>query len=541
MITVEDVNGITYPNHVKLEYIEIDTSKIGTNDFTNVKYDFVTVSRSTNSNHIEYIFKVENKNWRGAYIMLNPNREFASGGNYIPLTNSIIYTTTQTSIILVLLIQRVGSFNFREYNIMLLSSNVVDIYLNELGTTKIVYFYYFLNKQKVTGALPIDTIGLKEWRNISWNIVLKKTDFQFNCTQSLVVGKVNKVFLGTDSDYKPNGALVGSYAPVITVDYGGETLPVQYDSTNNDYYFNLDLTDKTSTGKVRFTVNVATNDVLNASSADVVLDSDYELINSVSKFNSFVKTGGVGRLGANIGLTADIAINKDVYIIGNDKSIDLTGHSIIVNSDKSFKAENTVFTGGTPCITQYTDSKVELTDCTVTGCTGIGSVIKCDIDLTSLDNPNDFTTVLNGCTFSDNTNMILHSGDLNVNNCTVDGAIGNSKYPYFLYQVDGTATLIANTFNIEKDSRITSDIGFNSCIFMVGETAIINGLSHSEWQDNGLTSFLESPQFNRSTVDLTYYYDLIMDYITMTASNGYCHAVSGEDFVFKANVTVRRD
>ena len=82
---------------------------------------------------------------------------------------------------------------------------------------------------------------------------------------------------------------------------------------------------------------------------------------------------------------------------------------------------------------------------------------------------------------------------------------------------------------------------FNSCIFICGETAIVNGYSHEELQQNNISSFITSPQNNTSKINVTYYYPAVEDYITLESSKGYCHACSGIDFVFKNNVTARRE
>ena len=41
-------------------------------------------------------------------------------------------------------------------------------------------------------------------------VKLLKSDFQFQCTDNLIIGKVNTVRLGTLADYLPNGDMVGT-------------------------------------------------------------------------------------------------------------------------------------------------------------------------------------------------------------------------------------------------------------------------------------------------------------------------------------------
>ena len=284
---------------------------------------------------------------------------------------------------------------------------------------------------------------------------------------------------------------------------------------------------------------VDTNDVLNATETEVTLNSSFETINNESKLITLFKNGGIGRLGSNITLTNDLTISKDVLIIGNTKTINMNSHKIIVPTDKTFKSENTVYTNGYNTIQQHTSSTVELTDCTFTNCTGLGSVIDCQLDIESLEVENDFITNITGCTFTNNDMCILHGGELNIENCTVTGKIGNPSYPYFLYQTDGNAIILQSDFTLQSDTQISTDIEFNSCIFVCGETAIINGYDHSQLQNNNITAFTTT-QRNTSRINVTYYYPTISDYITLESSKGYCHSVSDIDFIFKSNVNVSR-
>jgi hypothetical protein len=333
--------------------------------------------------------------------------------------------------------------------------------------------------------------------------------------------------------------MIGSNVPNITVKYGDIYIPVRYDTSLNDYVFDIDLTSKQTESKVRFNVLIEANDVINATETEVTLNSSFETINNETKLQTLFRNGGIGRLGANITLTNDLTISKDVLIIGNTKTINMNSHKIIVPTDKTFKSENTVYTNGYNTIQQHTNSTVELTDCTFTNCTGLGSVIDCQLDMESLEVENDFTTNITGCTFNNNDLCILHGGELNIENCTVTGKIGNPSYPYFLYQTDGNAVILQSNFSLSSDSQISTDIEFNSCIFVCGETATINGYDHSQLQNNNITAFTTT-QRNTSSINVTYYYPTISDYITLESSKGYCHSVSDVDYVFKSNVTVRR-
>ena len=133
----------------------------------------------------------------------------------------------------------------------------------------------------------------------------------------------------------------------------------------------------------------------------------------------------------------------------------------------------------------------------------------------------------------------MHGGNLMVDNCLVRSPrIIDSEYSFFLYQVDGEATITNSQFSIAD--TFNQDVMFGASLFMIGETAIVNGKNHEEWSNNNQTDFLTIPYNNQSIVNLTYYYDLIEANIHLQSSNGYCHSCSGLDYVFKNNVNVSR-
>lgn len=539
-LTLEDINGAIQSHSVKVHYHEIDTSKIGDTDFTDVKYDFCTITRIYRNNKYYFYVTVNNDLWTGGYYVLKTNHEkLKSTDGY---DDGVLYidANQEPCIIIGLVLQSGYEFDDRKINKKWLDSNIVPITLNELNTSKSIRVLHFQSGEEETYSLECDVVGVKDTpHSINAIIVLIKTDFQFTCNQELTVGKVNKVKLGVNSTYKPNGAMIGTNTPTITVEYNNQIIPVTYDSTLEDYVFNLDLTQKQNEGNVRFKVIVEDNQVINKTETYVSLHCSYEAINTISKLTTLFTNGGIGRITSNLTLTDNLRVTKSVYLVSENKTITMDGHKIIVPSDKTFKAQNLTFTGGVNTIQQNVNTKVELNQCTFTDCTGLGSVIDCQVDVNSLNTEDDFTTIINGCTFTNNDLCILHGGDLTITDCTVNGKISDKNYPYFLYQTDGTAIILQSQFNISSNTQITSDIEFNPCIFTCGETALINGHNHTELQNNNLTSFFET-QRNTSSIDLTYKYSLINDYIRLKSDKGFCHNVSGIDYVFKTNVTPER-
>ena len=553
-LTIEDINGTLYRNQ-GFYWHEINTAVIGDRDFSNVKFDFCTVSRETRSDShpYKYTFIIDNENWTNGYYAWASNGLAPSG---TAITGGLQIVTTRPLIKLYLY---VGPVKYDSLTKLVgkLEKPVVSLNLKQINTPQTIPVISWDGGIRWSFVDNIE-LGLNEIVRNSQKfgfllVNLIKSDFQFQCNQSLTVGKVNKVYLGANVDYKPNGDFVGEYTPSITVDYNGETLPVTFDGT--DYYFNLDLTDKTETGKVRFTVNVESNEVLNSTTTDVALNSQYQTVNTFDALLSAVGISDVIRLGANLTATANIPINRSVKIIGNDKTINLDSYRFVLKEDVEFKAENVVFNNGDTTIIQAKNTKIELTQVTFNNCTstnynGLGSCIFCDVDVDSLDVTNDYITTLTECTFTDNANCILHGGELTIQKCTLTNNHlnnHNKNNVAFVYQTDGTC-LIQNS-NIELDYRaegsgLCSDeetIGFAQAIIMCGETANINGASHSDLQNDNTLPFFELPFNNRGYLNVKYYYPSLEACVqSLSNDNGCCHACSGVDWVFKNNVTVRR-
>lgn len=536
-LTVEDIDGTIYENQ-KFNWHCIDTSVITTQD-TPVTIDFCKVTKTSTG----YSVVIDNSYWAKGYYVLDSNGALINPTTTLN-SNTLTITTSEDSIKLYLYFG-VTSYNNLTRVTYNLTDSIISLNKKQLLSNQDIQVYQVGSTtiQTVSALLTVGYNAIQYNNNNCGFLLVKllKSDFQFNCTQSLVLGKVNTVKLGALTDYKPNGDMIGTNTPNIQVLYGSTYIPARFDSTLNDYIFDIDLTDKQTEGKIRLKVFVESNDVLNTTENDIVLNSSFETINNETKLKTLFKNGGVGRLSTNIPLTDNITVDNDVLIIGKDNTILMRNYKIVVPSDKTFKAENTLFREGKNTIQQQINSTVELNNCTFIRCTGFGSVIDCQINASSLSVEKDFITNINNCTFDSNEMCILHGGELNVTGCEVTGKISNPNNPYFLYQTDGTATILQSTFNLSSDTQIESDIEFNSCIFVCGENATVNGNSHDELQSNNINSFISNPQNNTSTINVTYYYPAIEDYITLQSDKGYCHSCSNVDFVFKTNVTARRE
>lgn len=549
--TIEDVNGTVFDNQgfwwYELDLTQISMEKV---EGWSVKIDFCTLRYERLTRYgLVFTLSVDNPLWNGKFFNFP-----AYTLNYDTASNKIFwFNNVDTHKLLLYMGKEAVDFSINQM------AWVFEDYLNydarlfltlkELKTEQSIGVqsgdglqHDTVSQLLVEGINPIYYNYQGRWDLFCGYLLVKllKTDFKFNCNQQLTVGEVNTVQLGTDSDYKPNGDLVGEYTTKLSVLYDNKTIPVVWNSQLNDYTFDLDLTNLQEEKRVRFKVIVETNDVLNASETDVALDCKFETIDTLAKLTNLFRTGGNGRLSESIQLTNDLTLSKSVNLIGNNKVLLMSQHKIVVPSDLTFKAESVCFQQGVNTIQQEPNSTVELTDCTFTVCTGFGSVIDCQVDLVSLDDSDDFNTKLTNCTISNCDMAILHGGNLEVNGCSVIGKISNKNYPYFLYQTDGNATILNSQFNL-RDTRTTYnyDLEFNTCIFVCGETATINGYSHSELQNNNLTAFFDT-QRNTSTIDVKYYYSLIEDTVHLQSNKGFCHSVSGIDFVYKTNITLTR-
>ena len=556
-LTVEDINTTIYRNQGFWWY-EIDTSKISsTSDFSNVKYDFCKVSRQTSAGSYIYTVKVDSPYWANGFAKLKLNGDLLTNATVTPsfVTGGFIFGV---------------STSYPALKIMLYMGNtVVDNSLTQMDS-RLKEDVLYLNYKELTNNVNVKTstwgssyvfsfdknvtqgYNLIERGGVNYGYLLVnlvKSDFQFDCTQSLNVGQVNTVALGTDTDYKPSGDMIGANTPTIKIIYNNQTITAEYDT--DDYYFDLDLTKVTEPSKVKFKVIIEANDVINHTETDITLQSDYATITTSNELTTLLTNGGTAKLGANItvpynvGDDPEIPINHDIVLIGNKKTLNMNYTGFRIKEGVTFKAEDVTFYHGTYTIYQETNTTVELDHCNFENCYGVASCIKCDITIGSLDNPSDFITILNNCIFKDNRFAILHGGNLTVNNCTITETPGEwdgaGDYPYFLYQTDGNADIRNSNFTLTNNEvSIDYDVKFYPCIFICGENAQINGYNHSELQRNNITGFLTGDYNNRSSILLRYVYDVISNFVTVASDNGFCHGVSGVDYVFKTNVTIQR-
>ena len=563
-LTVEDVNTIFY-KFQQFFWWNIDTNKISDDaDFTDIEYDMCKVTKETLSNSFKYTFNIRISRWTNGFYVLDKNNEFQNV-SYSFNNNKLIITTPKTNnfkSINVFLYCGVTAFNNVTSMNYKLINDEISLNYKELNTPQTINY-----KILSTDSLDHKNFNLDKNYNLlkdnSNNFIgylkvnLIKSDLKFNCNQILKVGMENTILLGVSDDYKPNGDMIGNNTPVIYAVYEDNIIPVVWDETLNDYVFNLDLSDKTEEGKIRFKVIVESNVVVNKSETNVILNSNYKTVTNFIDFVDACSNSDIIRLGADILANSDIEIEHSTKIIGNNHVIDLNNHSIILNEDIDLDIEKIIFRNGDSAIKQSKNSQLKLTECSFTNCisteyNNFGSCILCKTDYDSLSADDDFITILNDCIFINNHSAILHGGQLTVDNCKFHNtniSMFNKNNPAFIYQIDGDAIITNTTFDIDYTSDILcsdlKNIGYGQCVFLCGETATINNVSYEQLKNNNNLSFFETGINNRSHVFAKYYYPHLETCVYISPSLGnedkaLNYAVSGDDKIYKFNTQITR-
>lgn len=545
-LTLEDINTILlqYKNRPFWNETVIVTSDA--TDFTNQHFNYLKVSRAKSGDNYVFTIQVENELRTGNYYFLD------SDDNWISATYSdgIITVTSPTKDITVYCELWVNSttqtsfhnvewiieeytpkklFKGGRYTLTFTLKPVNENFTCNGKTFQIRTSNATCSNNKISINYNFEnytpTVFYVSYDGVRYDtpIIVNKKINVAAVANDLTVGKVNTFTLESQS----SNLLVESDYPV----------------TNTGKDVSLDLTGKSDLKPVTLTVHTLTDTDYVAGTQTFNVTCNYQQISNATELTSLFTNGGIGELTDHISLDNNVTINKNVHLKGNGYRIENGSNSIIVAENKRFKVEHVRFLWGNPTILQKANSTVEASDCIFqaagySGNNKLGTVIKCDIDLDSLNITDDFTTIITDSEIVDNFYCtILHGGTLVLSNTFVRAKVLESEYPYCLYQVDGEAEITNCSFRHNYEYRVPYDCLFNPAIFCIGETAIINHGSYADYGRNDVTGFLNN---NTSTIDVTYPYTLIGEDITLQTENGYCHMVSGVDYLFKTNVTPRR-
>lgn len=548
-LTLEDINTILLQYKNRPFWNQTLISTTDNTDFTNKYYNYLKVSRTKDSNDYIFTIQVDNDLRTGNYYFLNSNNEYISNALYDDGIITVTSTTKDITVYCELWVSSTTQTSFNNVEWIIESYNPKKVWNG--GTYNIEYTLKPVN--------PNFTCNGKTFKILTNNATCTDNKISLNYTFSeniqfyvtydtvrydtpiITNKKVNVVA-------KPNPLIIGQ-TNTFTLTSQSSNLSVEsdYPVSNTGKNVTLDLTSKTDLKPINLTIHTLDDNDYVAGTQTYTIQCIYQQISNATDLTTLFANGGYGELTDNIILNSTISILENVHLNGNDHYIIGQGSFatplIIINTNKKFTAKDTQFGIGNPIILQKNGSTLDLTNCLLGqgglyGDNMLGTSIKCDLDLDSLNDPNDYTTILTDCLINESNGCcILHGGNLTLDNTTINGQVTVSEYPYSLYQVDGDANINNCNFTYTSNTTSEEDLLFNPAIFCVGETATIDNSGYSDYGKNDIPGFLNN---NTSTIDVTYHYDLIDDDITLESDNGYCHMVSGVDYLFKTNVTPRR-
>ena len=596
-LTLEDVNSSLIKYAPINIFHKINTKDIDIDEFSNVKYDFCDITHIINGNEHTFKFTIVNSNWTGAYYFTDENGNYLDySASYDSNTGVLSFTTSLSSVILVLYCTNLAnSFDFVRLtwrplilNPIITSSieeNNVDIPVISLNNEDLDGESYIIKyHDKFTDILSNETRDFNlnddnefiisqfanpnfDMYSINYNgatfyygVFIKKVSPIIEINDELLVGKINRVKLTVPQDFiSLNSFIPDSEFPYLkgNVYYGRKTIPIEFD--NGEYYFNLDLREKTNNNHVKLSLKILETDYVQGNVYNFNIPSKYVSIDNISDliYELGINGSKIIELSRDLNLVGNLIISHDILIYGKEHSLNLNQFSIIINEGIKLKANNLSFINGDTAIIQNINSSLDLTNCRFNNCissnyNNIGSCIFCDVDLESLSIDDDFTTNLSKCTFIDNHSAILHGGQLSVDYCKFRNENVNlvdMNNPSFIYQVDGDATITNSIFDINYSSddlcENNLNIGFSQALVMCGETATINRANHISLQSDNTLPFVESPYNNKAHLFVKYYYPSIDSCVFSSPMENYedksfCHCVSGIDWVFKNNVQITK-
>ena len=549
IITLEDVNSILLEYQNIPFWDETSITSDTTSDYSNKHYNYLTVTREKSGSNYTFTINVDNSIKTGHYYAHTSNGAYIN--NVTESDGTItVETTSQNITFHTLLFVQADNPGFNKVQWIIdditpklasqQNSIQVTVTLKEVDTSFNVNGKTFTvnngnssqnvvcSSKKLSFTLPY---------NDGYNFTITYSGVSYNCIIPSTVKNVNII------EMPSNLTLINGRENTFELISTSETLDVScdYPVSIEGKEVILDLTDKDNNKPLTLLVTTLEDEDYYKYTQTFQIPCEYPTINNESDLTSLLSHGGKGVLQNDITLTGNLTVNKSAILLGQDNTIDCNGNQIIISEGLTFKAQNTTFSNGTHAIHQKHNTTLELRHCTFTTCTtntGLGSCIDCDISLGSLAEPNDYITNIYNCTFTDNDSAIYHGGQLQIQDSIVNGKVNTDKQPYFLYMTDGEANIQRTHFNLTHTGSINNDITFAACIFIVGETAIVNNGGTAEYSKNDVQGFLQS---NTSKINVTYLYDLIQDYITLESENGYCHSISGTDYVFKTNVDPKRE
>lgn len=551
-LTVEDVNTINITPLNELHCI--DTSLLSSEEYTDVKYDFVKVSRELVENNMhKFIFKIDNKLWSHRYCLTYEDDSLFTESKTADFT-SVSCITAHENVKLYIFLSSIERYN----DVTTQNSFIDDVFYRRIQKNEIgKEFKFKLASFQRNGinrggnAIAIAKMGIvnSAIAGIHFLFLLKKTDLQYTLTDTvLTVGKINHVRLNVDESYLPSGDLVDGDELDAIIVYKGQELPVYYDASVNDYCFDLDLTEKFDNKIVELSVKVYETEYINNTVDTLRLKCDYQTANNFKEFMNLVNNNvEIIRLSNDIISEYSVMLSNDIYIIGEDRTFNLNDYSIIFDKGVTAKLESINFTRGAPCLVQNDDSKLTLINCSFTDCK-ITDECKGSI-LSTLDSKN-IVTEFNSCSILNSPHSIWHCGDLTINKLTAlyDNYENiDTDYSLLLTIVNGITDINNSDFNINFDTNILCsnqlDIKYAQSLISISEDGQLNGITGDKLTNNNSLNYLFNN--NSSNIYCKYYYPRIESCVEVTPVQGFngkscCHVVLGVDWIFKNNAEIKR-
>ena len=564
-LTVEDANTVNL-NHIN-ELYELNTANISTGEFENVLYDFVVCSHSINGSDHTFTFKIQNSLWHGGYSI----HKSITSESFDDTTNTLTVVTSRDSIKLVLRLCNYEDFNLGHSSGEISSPKtpVGTILKNQLNKNYKFYYTNYVPSRDIyiTGGttsdddpLPrhhkniIEEAGLYTFVDPDYGepiatvlIAIAKTDLVFDLNSTLTVGKLNHIRLKVNSHYLPSGDLVDGAELDIVVNYNGTLITAEYDSSINDYCFDLDLRDKINDTPVNLTVLVNESEYVSPSVHNVVLGCTYQSASSFNELTSSIISGAETiKLTSDIVFTGNLDLTHPLHLICEGNTVNLSSYSISVK-ETSFTVDNGNFINGTPAIIQDADSKVICNNCSFTNASitdeykgSVISTLPCE----------NITTLLKGCSILNCHHSIYHQGTLTVINMDATYNDFNDSidtdYSAFLTMYQGTCDITQSSFNIYYPDLCTDeiDVKFSESLLGLGENVLFNNsLASNLNKHDSLPFFLNYN--NQSSIYCRYYYTeleecLVTQAVTGSENKAVCHTILGNPTIYKNNVTVTR-
>lgn len=564
MLTLEDVNTINldYVN----EYCVIDTSKIGTDEFNNVLYDFCKISHSIDGDEHTFTFEVRNSLWDGGYYILDKNTNYINN-NADYNDKTISFSTTNENIYLILyMCSFAPEFEFRQLTQVLGIHSIdpvgmFEIYKNEINTNKQIP-YTNLVDESIGRVSKRITEGVNDVLDQYCIFTVIKSDLEYALDDTdLLVGIINKVHLHVDEEYLPyidsehlpRGALVDDNPDArldIIVNYNGLEIPAIYDETIDDYCFDLDLTDKMDKNPIELTLKIYESKYVNEIIAKHNMPCHYPVADNFTTLQSLITMGSEAiELSSDITFTDNLTLPQNLYLIGNDYEINLSEHSVFID-DVNCKMVDLNFRNGNPVFVQGENSKLVVQNCSFNNASindeYKGSVI-------STLNGENIVSELKGCSILNCHHSIYHHGTLVIDSCKVRYNIFNASvdtgYPAFLTMYDGTCDIANSIFDIDylTDELCSDeiDIKFAESLIAFGEDTVFNGFATDKLSADNSLPFFDSQYNNQSHIYCKYYYPAIEGCVIISPTidnedKSVCHTILGNDWIFKNNVQVTR-